>query len=62
MHVFEFLRVETVKELEQYSPQQIIHLLPKPIRTTVDGIRQRLAELKRSLREDEGFAAAHPPR
>ncbi|MBS0205304.1 MAG: hypothetical protein JSS49_20565 [Planctomycetes bacterium] len=60
--VFEFLRVETVKELEQYSPQQIIHLLSKPIRTTVDRIRQRLAELKRSLREDESFAAAHQPK
>ena len=57
--VFEFLRVDTVKELEQYTPQQIIHLLSKPIRTTVDRIRLRLAELKRSLREDESFAAAH---
>lgn len=60
--VFEFLRVDTVKELEQYTPQQIIHLLSKPIRTTVDRIRLRLAELKRSLREDEGFAAAHTAR
>ena len=54
--VFEFLRVETVKDLEQFSPQQIIHLLSKPIRTTVDRIRQRLAKYKRSLRDDEQFA------
>ena len=57
--VFEFLRVQTVKELEEYSPQQIIHLLSKPIRTTVDLIRQRLAKYKRSLRDDEPFAAEY---
>lgn len=54
--VFEFLRVQTVKELEEFSPQQIIHLLSKPIRMTVDRIRQRLAKYKRSLREDEQYA------
>ena len=54
--VFEFLRVQTVRDLEQFSPRQIIHLLSKPIRTTVDRIRQRLAKYKRSLREDEQFA------
>lgn len=57
--VFEFLRVQTVKELEEYSPQQIIHLLSKPIRTTVDLIRQRLAKYKRSLRDDEQFAVEY---
>lgn len=57
--VFEFLRVETVKDLEQFSPQQIIHLLSKPIRMTVDRIRQRLAKYKRSLRDDEQFAVEY---
>ena len=57
--VFEFLRVQTVKELEEYSPQQIIHLLSKPIRMTVDLIRQRLAKYKRSLRDDEQFAVEY---
>jgi hypothetical protein len=57
--VFEFLRVETVKDLEQFSPQQIIHLLSKPIRMTVDLIRQRLAKYKRSLRDDEQFAVEY---
>ena len=57
--VFEFLRVETVRDLEQFSPQQIIHLLSKPIRTTVERIRQRLAKYKRSLRDDEQFAVEY---
>jgi hypothetical protein len=55
--IFEFLRVETVKDLEQFSPEQIVRLLSKPIRTTVDRIRQRLAEKNRHLLEDVKFAA-----
>jgi hypothetical protein len=55
--VFEFLRVETVKELEQFSQQQIVHMMSKPLRMTVDRIRQRLAQFKRSLKDDEQFAA-----
>ncbi len=55
--IFEFLRVQTVKELEQYSPSQIVRILSKPLTNTVERIRQRLAEMKRSLREDESFAA-----
>ena len=55
--IFEFLRVETVKELEQYSPSQIVRILSKPLTTTVERIRQRLAEMKRSLRDDAEFAA-----
>lgn len=60
--VFEFLRVQTVCDLEQFTPQQIIHLLSKPIRTTVDRIRQRLAKYKRSLRDDEQFAVEYGQR
>jgi hypothetical protein len=54
--VFDFLRVETVKDLEQYTPQDIVHILSKPIRQTVDGIRRRLAEKNRCLAGDEEFA------
>jgi hypothetical protein len=54
--VFDFLRVETVKDLEQYTPQDIVHILSKPIRQTVDGIRRRLAEKNRCLSGDEEFA------
>lgn len=55
--IFEFLRVETVKDLEQFSPEQIVRLLSKPIRTTVDRIRQKLAEKNRHLLEDMEYAA-----
>src|SRR6186713_1144296 len=54
--VFEFLRAETVADLEQHTPQDIIHRLSRPIRETVDRIRQRLAERNRCLAGDEQFA------
>lgn len=55
--VFEFLQVETLKELEQFSQQEIVHLLSKPTRMTVERIRERLAQNKRCLKGDEQFAA-----
>ena len=54
--VFEFLRAETVADLEQFSPQEIIHKLSRPIRETVDRIRNRLAERNRCLAGDEEYA------
>jgi hypothetical protein len=57
--VFEFLRAETVADLEQHTPQDIIHRLSRPIRETVDRIRRRLAERNRCLAGDEQFAAGH---
>jgi hypothetical protein len=57
--VFEFLRAETVGELEQFSPQEIIHRLSRPIRETVDRIRVALAHKNRCLAGDEEFAAEH---
>jgi outer membrane biosynthesis protein TonB len=56
--VFEFLRAETVGELEQFSPQEIIHKLSRPIRETVDRIRNTLADRNRCLAGDEAYAAA----
>jgi len=56
--VFEFLRAETVADLEQFSPQEIIHRLSRPIRETVDRIRTALAQKNRCLAGDEEFAAA----
>jgi len=53
--IFDFLRVNTVKELEQYSPEEIIRLLTKPVRQTVDSIRRGLAEKNRSLKDDQPF-------
>jgi DNA replication protein DnaD len=54
--IFEFLRVNTLKELEELSPQQIVRRISKPVFDTVDRIRQKLAEMKRSLRDDEAYA------
>ncbi|MBX3442480.1 MAG: hypothetical protein KF774_08730 [Planctomyces sp.] len=59
--IFEFLRVDTVGELEQFSPQQIIQILSAPVRNTVERIRQRLADNKRALRDDTGYAREHRP-
>src|SRR5262245_39235061 len=60
--VFEFLRAETVADLEQHSPQDIIHRLSRPIRETVDRIRKKLADRNRCLSGDEAFAADHKRR
>jgi hypothetical protein len=57
--VFQFLRAESVADLEQHSPQDIIHRLSRPIRETVDRIRTKLAERNRCLAGDEEFAADH---
>ena len=59
--VFEFLRVESVGDLERYSPEEIVKILSAPVRTTVQRIRKRLAEKKRALQGDEAFALEHPP-
>ena len=55
--IFEFLRVETVRELEEYSPEEIVRLLSRPIRQTVRNIRQRLADKNRHLKDDLDFAS-----
>ena len=60
--IFEFLRAETVKDLEQYSPQQIVRLLSQPIQKTVERIRQKLAEKNRHLLGDEAFVVEYKRR
>jgi hypothetical protein len=60
--VFEFLRAETVADLEQHTPQDIIHRLSRPIRETVDRIRTKLADRNRCLAGDEQFAVEHKRR
>ncbi|MCI0360476.1 MAG: hypothetical protein L0211_18520 [Planctomycetaceae bacterium] len=57
--IFEFLRVETVKDLEQFSPQQIVKLLSQPIQATVLRIRRKLAEKNRHLADDAGFVVEY---
>ncbi|MGE0760031.1 MAG: hypothetical protein AB7F89_02400 [Pirellulaceae bacterium] len=58
-NVFEFLGVQTVKELEKYSPQQIVGLLTRPITQTVERIRTKLAEKNRYLLDDVEFARTY---
>lgn len=57
--VFEFLRVDSVGDLERFSPEEIVKILSAPVRTTVQRIRRRLAEKKRALQGDEAFAHEH---
>ena len=57
--IFKFLRVGTVKELEQYSAGEILRVLSRPIRETVERIRQELAVRNRCLAGDEEFARDH---
>jgi hypothetical protein len=57
--IFAFLGVETVRDLEQYSPRQIVQLLSRPIKTTVERIRHKLAEKNRYLLDDDKFARSH---
>lgn len=56
--VFTFLGVKTLKELEQYSPQDIIDLLTAPMVTTVNRIRKALAMQNRCLARDQKFAVS----
>jgi hypothetical protein len=57
--IFEFLRVEKLKELEMYSAGEILRRLSHPIKETVERIRRSLAEHNRYLAGDEEFARAH---
>jgi hypothetical protein len=57
--IFEFLRVDTVGELEQYTPQQIINRLSGPVVQSVDRIRQALADKNRCLSGDLDYALEH---
>src|SRR3954463_3883725 len=57
--VFQFLRAETVADLEQHSPQDIIHSLSRPIREMVDRIRTKLAQRNRCLAGDEEFTVQY---
>lgn len=54
--VFQFLRVKTVKELEEYRPAEIVELLTAPMVQTVDRIRKALAVNNRHLSGDRKFA------
>ena len=57
--IFEFLRVETVGELENYTAANIIDILSKPLQQTVARIRETLAEKFRHLAGDEAYLASY---
>lgn len=54
--IFVFLGVRTVRELEDFGPQQILDKAAQPLKETIDRIRRRLALLNRALRDDQEFA------
>lgn len=54
--ICDFLGVKTVKELEQFHPDEIIHRLTGPMIQTVGRIRKALAIANRCLKDDEEFA------
>lgn len=54
--IFEFLRVDTVRELEQFSAVEIIKRLSQPVRDSVERIRTKLAEYNRCLAGDMEYA------
>jgi rhamnose utilization protein RhaD (predicted bifunctional aldolase and dehydrogenase) len=56
--IFEFLKVQTLRELEQHGPDEIIERLTAPMVQTVQRIRKTLAMINRHLSRDEKFAKA----
>src|SRR5580692_11944616 len=56
--IFDFLEVQSIRELEQFAPDEILERLTGPMQQTVLRIRKTLALLNRHLARDEKFAKA----
>jgi hypothetical protein len=54
--VFDFLKVQSIRELEQFAPDEILERLTGPMQQTVLRIRKTLALVNRHLARDEKFA------
>ena len=54
--IFVFLGVATLKQLEEFGPDEILEKLVQPMHETIDRIRRRLAMLNRSLAGDQRYA------
>ena len=54
--IFEFLRVNTIRELEQFAPDEIIDRLVGPVIQAVQRIRKAMAMNNRCLAKDRDFA------
>ena len=53
---FVFLGIHTVRELEEFVPDELVRRLTSPAKQTVGRIRKILAMNNRSLEQDEAFA------
>ena len=53
---FVFLGIHTIRELEQFEPDELVRRLTSPAKQTVGRIRKILAMNNRSLEQDEEFA------
>jgi len=53
---FVFLAIHTIRELEQFEPDELVRRLTSPAKQTVGRIRKILAMNNRSLHDDEAFA------
>lgn len=53
---FVFLGIHTIRELEQFEPDELVRRLTSPAKQTVGRIRKILAMNNRSLENDEAFA------
>jgi len=53
---FVFLGIHTVRELEEFEPDELVRRLTSPAKQTVGRIRKILAMNNRSLEKDEAFA------
>lgn len=56
--IFQFLDVQTFKELEEFSPQEITDRVITPLVQAVERIRKQLAMANRHLAGDQKFARA----
>ena len=53
---FAFLGIHTIRELEEFGPDELVMRLTSPAKQTVGRIRKILAMNNRCLQEDEPFA------
>lgn len=53
---FAFLEIQTIRELEEFDPDELVRRLSSPAKQTVGRIRKMLAINNRCLSSDEDFA------
>lgn len=53
---FAFLEIQTVRQLEEFEPDELVRRLSSPAKQTVGRIRKMLALNNRCLQTDESFA------